>query len=283
MMGVVQVTPDAGMMVAGYEHRVLQCPECGELERRLLFNRADPPAAEPDHPPPALAGPGRESRTQAPDRPSEGAWVRAIRKLRAQQSELEERAALAQAARQMEAFHMSWNAGFRAQAAPAASSSPRRPAELPYRMKSSKFARELEARRAGGKWARLVAKLGDQRVAVRRAGITRMAGTTSAPRTAIDDFDRLWEGTVEIEAPGPEMMSQRVPSTSLAPVVDASAGLWARAIVMLSGREPLRHAISQALSESPSPAGLSTGLSERGSKPYERFVVDALLPRDEWP
>jgi hypothetical protein len=277
MMGVVQVTPDAGMMVAGYEHRVLQCPDCGELERRLLFNRADPPAAELDRPSTAVPGPGEESRTRAPDRPAEGAWVRAIRKLRAQQSELEERAAQAQAARQMEAFHMSWNAGFRAQAAPAPGSSPRRPAELPYRMKSSKFARELEARRAGGKWARLVAKLGDQRVAVRRAG------TTSAPRTAIDDFDRLWEGTVEIEAPGPEMMPQRVPSTSLAPVVDASAGLWARAIVMLSGREPLRLAPPPAPSESPSPAGLSTGLSERGSKPYERFVVDALLPRDEWP
>jgi hypothetical protein len=249
------------------------------LERRLLFNRADPPAAESDRPPQAVPGPGQESRTQTPDRPSEGAWVRAIRKLRAQQSELEERAALAQSARQMEAFHMSWNAGFRGQAAPAPDPSPRRPAELPYRMKSSKFARELEARRAGGKWARLVAKLGDQRVAVRRAG------TASAPRTAIDDFDRLWEGTVEIEAPGPEMMSQRVPSTSLAPVVDASAGLWARAIVMLSGRELLRPAASQSqtLSESPSPAGLSTGLSERSSKPYERFVVDALLPRDEWP
>ena len=35
--------PDHRMMVPGYEHQTLQCPACGEAERRLIFKPAKPP------------------------------------------------------------------------------------------------------------------------------------------------------------------------------------------------------------------------------------------------
>jgi hypothetical protein len=37
--------PDRRMMVSGYEHQTLQCPACGEAERRLIFKSAKPPSA----------------------------------------------------------------------------------------------------------------------------------------------------------------------------------------------------------------------------------------------
>jgi predicted RNA-binding Zn-ribbon protein involved in translation (DUF1610 family) len=39
--------PDHRMMVPGYEHQTLQCPACGEAERRLIFKPAKPPSASP--------------------------------------------------------------------------------------------------------------------------------------------------------------------------------------------------------------------------------------------
>jgi hypothetical protein len=37
-MQLVQAVPDETMMVAGFEHRTLQCSGCDEIERRLVFN-----------------------------------------------------------------------------------------------------------------------------------------------------------------------------------------------------------------------------------------------------
>jgi predicted RNA-binding Zn-ribbon protein involved in translation (DUF1610 family) len=39
--------PDLRMMVPGYEHQTLQCPACGEAERRLIFKPARSPLASP--------------------------------------------------------------------------------------------------------------------------------------------------------------------------------------------------------------------------------------------
>jgi hypothetical protein len=41
-MRLVQAIPDDDMLVPGYEHHILDCPGCGETERRLVFR----PAAE---------------------------------------------------------------------------------------------------------------------------------------------------------------------------------------------------------------------------------------------
>src|SRR5438132_772824 len=37
-MQLVEAVPDETIMVAGFEHRTLQCPGCNEVERRLVFN-----------------------------------------------------------------------------------------------------------------------------------------------------------------------------------------------------------------------------------------------------
>jgi hypothetical protein len=38
-MHLVQVVGDDTMMVVGYEHHIFECSACGEVERRLTFNR----------------------------------------------------------------------------------------------------------------------------------------------------------------------------------------------------------------------------------------------------
>jgi predicted RNA-binding Zn-ribbon protein involved in translation (DUF1610 family) len=52
--------PDSRMMVPGYEHQTLQCPACGEAERRLIFKPAKSPAASPPDklPAPGMSEPG---------------------------------------------------------------------------------------------------------------------------------------------------------------------------------------------------------------------------------
>jgi hypothetical protein len=38
-MRLMQVVGDDTMMVPGYEHHTFECSTCGEVERRLVFNR----------------------------------------------------------------------------------------------------------------------------------------------------------------------------------------------------------------------------------------------------
>ncbi len=47
-MQLVQTVPDETMMVAGFEHRTLQCSGCDEIERRLVFNPERAAAAAAD-------------------------------------------------------------------------------------------------------------------------------------------------------------------------------------------------------------------------------------------
>jgi hypothetical protein len=55
-MRLVQVARDDTMMVSGYEHHALQCPACGEVERRMVFNSGEPSrVAEPAAPSPMPA------------------------------------------------------------------------------------------------------------------------------------------------------------------------------------------------------------------------------------
>jgi hypothetical protein len=73
-MQLVQAVPDETMMVAGFEHRTLQCSGCNEIERRLVFNpeRAAASAnAAPVGPPvsPATA-PDAPAAAQTPETPS---------------------------------------------------------------------------------------------------------------------------------------------------------------------------------------------------------------------
>ena len=44
-MRLIQVARDETMMVSGYEHHALQCPACGEVERRMVFNSGEPSRA----------------------------------------------------------------------------------------------------------------------------------------------------------------------------------------------------------------------------------------------
>jgi hypothetical protein len=71
-MRLMQVARDETMMVSGYEHHALQCPACGEVERRMVFNSGEPsraaePAAPSAIPAPAAAPPAEPvSRPTAP-------------------------------------------------------------------------------------------------------------------------------------------------------------------------------------------------------------------------
>jgi hypothetical protein len=43
-MHLVEVAQDNTKMVRGYEHHVFVCSGCGEVERRLVFNKTENPA-----------------------------------------------------------------------------------------------------------------------------------------------------------------------------------------------------------------------------------------------
>jgi hypothetical protein len=71
-MRLVQVARDDTMMVSGYEHHAMQCPACGEVERRMVFNSGGPArAAEPNarSPLPAATAPSAPEAVSPPTAP----------------------------------------------------------------------------------------------------------------------------------------------------------------------------------------------------------------------
>jgi hypothetical protein len=46
-MRLMRAIPDDGMLVPGYEHHILECLGCGEMEQRLVFRPVAEPAVEP--------------------------------------------------------------------------------------------------------------------------------------------------------------------------------------------------------------------------------------------
>jgi hypothetical protein len=148
-----------------------------------------------------------------------------------QQDELRERAKLAQAARQAAQFTQDWAVGFQPRSSdrpPAARSSS--PARIARRMRAAKLTLEPPLGAASKKWARVVAKVGSKAVG---AGQVRVP-----PPMPQDDFDRIWEGLDEAPPQQPVMRMdtfEQPRSTSLVPIADENAGLWARAIAMLRG------------------------------------------------
>jgi hypothetical protein len=253
-MELVQAVPDPDMVVVGYERHTLQCPECGEQEHRLVFKGAQPPpevsqpapSVELSPPPSEIASPPAPSAGEGVSQGSPvgspvassggspiGAWARAIKKLHDQQDELRERAKSAQVAKEAARFTQDWAVGFQARSSEPASSRPSSPAHIARRMRTSKliFDRPSGPASTSRKWARVVAKLDSKAVG--------RVGSVARPPGPQDDFDLMWEG-IELSAPPPmppETLEQPQ-STSLVPVADENAGLWARAISMLRGTGP---------------------------------------------
>jgi hypothetical protein len=231
-MEVVQVTPDATMMIDGYEHRILHCTLCGERERRLVFRGAVAVATQQE------AAPLVE-----PELPPEGAWARALKKLRDQQQELSQRTVLAQAAKQVEAFSRDWEMSFRSRPAEPVPAKPANPAGLARRMRALMPEREavpappvdLRHASSANKWERAIAKLGGRRV-------SSSPDVLVARRSRPDEFDRIWNGS-GVEGPAPNARSSAgapsaAQSRSLVPVVTDGFGLWAQAIVLPRGGAP---------------------------------------------
>jgi hypothetical protein len=96
-MQLTRVVNDETMPVAGFAHRLLTCPVCGETERRLEFKQvemvptesipAPPPTCIPDEPDPLPAC--------IPDEPAPppklGAWAQAVERIRQRQEMLAQR------------------------------------------------------------------------------------------------------------------------------------------------------------------------------------------------
>lgn len=116
-MRLLQNVPDDTMFVSGYEHHILECLGCGEIERRLVFRharapRTKAPATSPSHEPDEveLAGahapdmgiiePTASSFTPRPGLPAErqqqpAGWQHRIDNVRARLDDLRKRAELA--------------------------------------------------------------------------------------------------------------------------------------------------------------------------------------------
>jgi len=69
-MRLVQVARDETMMVSGYEHHAMQCPACGEVERRMVFNSGEPSRAAEPAAPAAVAAPAAAPPAEPVSRPT---------------------------------------------------------------------------------------------------------------------------------------------------------------------------------------------------------------------
>jgi len=81
-MRVAQVAPDKTLPVGGYEHRTLECSQCGDTERRLMF-AGDKPSSAADQPIATDTNVGPPSSEAPPAR-----WAQAAERLRAHQAVL---------------------------------------------------------------------------------------------------------------------------------------------------------------------------------------------------
>jgi hypothetical protein len=108
-MRVAQVAPEDNLPVLGYELRTLECPQCGDTERRLAFSRREPADAEaaltPDIAPhdtatrPAASKKDTAVIAPAPSDTVPGAkWGQAVEKVRMRRTILAQQAAPPKAA-----------------------------------------------------------------------------------------------------------------------------------------------------------------------------------------
>ncbi|MCC6776190.1 MAG: hypothetical protein IT537_06060 [Hyphomicrobiales bacterium] len=250
-MALVAAVVDQTMVVTGYERHTLRCAQCGEEEQRLVFRSSASPrvtAASPtppgeplhkrveertgvDHVETASGEPPARLQAETTASPPVGAWARAIKKLRDQQEELRERAKLAVASREAQRFTRDWTAGFQSRAPELSRRA--RPGEIARRMRSSKLNLEPLPGARSKKWAKVIAKIDGKQIALDQV---RVITRTPAPS---EEFDRIWDGRevappAAVE-PAPPSITPPSRSTSLVPLVDESAGLWARAVAMLQG------------------------------------------------
>lgn len=249
-MELVAAVADQAMVVTGYERHTLRCAQCGEEEQRLVFrSSASPRVTAASSTPPgaplhkrveatgvahaetAPGAPPASPQAETPASPPVGAWARAIKKLRDQQEELRERAKLAVASREAQRFTRDWATGFQPRAPELSRRA--RPGEIARRMRSSKLNLEPPPGARSKKWARVIAKVGGRQTALDQV---RVITRTPAPS---EEFDRIWDGRevappAAVE-PAPPSITPPSRSTSLVPIVDESAGLWARAVALLQG------------------------------------------------
>jgi hypothetical protein len=144
-MILVSVAPDQTMIVEGFERYTMQCLGCGEVEERFLFR---PTAAQ--------AVPASPGAAVAPTMAS--AWVRAVERLRGQETVVTERRAEQQKADRVTQFYREWEElipGGRA----ARSKKPPKPT-APRQIKAAATARtDADSGRPLNTWERAVAKL----------------------------------------------------------------------------------------------------------------------------
>jgi hypothetical protein len=245
-MLLTAVAPDTTMTVEGFEHQTLECPGCGAIERRLVFNRGSG-AAQPPPPPvasssqqPDSSGSEPESIASEPESIApDTAWTRAVEKLRSRQAVLPP-------ARVDETKKMEWQVQFNRAWEKLA---PHRRGPPPADDATSGKVTELAWRSAQALRARL-------RRHVRAPGhsATERPADHSSPE-AIQQFNIFWESLVPgrniphaaagepvaSAAPTPLLPAPLPRSVSLV-AVDASEGASAssRAILLLRGAQKMR-------------------------------------------
>jgi hypothetical protein len=240
-MRVVRVVPDDTMPVPGYEHHTLECPSCHEVECRLAFIREaepvpvelEPPLAEPEP-----LEPRQDEPVAAQNSPTAARiWVRAVDRLRNQQSFLQERQAQAREAEATRQFHADWENLVRvrrqstartagpATAAPPVAKVAKQPQPAQERTVPEAASRPNTPRSSA--MARVIARLHGREL------WRRAAERTDEGRR----FDQMWESFGPAPpAPARKPRTVAARSRSLVPV-DAPVGeawsTWARAMTLL--------------------------------------------------
>src|SRR5262249_2595016 len=108
-MRVVKAVADCTMMVPGYEHQTLECPDCRMVERRMVFGRTiGPLTVEPMGLPASAPMPAATPVQSAPIAHPK-AWTRALDKLRNTQPALKDRAAAVLASEAIVEFRRTWD------------------------------------------------------------------------------------------------------------------------------------------------------------------------------
>jgi hypothetical protein len=145
-MILVSVVPDRTMIVEGFERYTMQCLGCGEVEERFLFK-----------PTVALAEPEAPAGAAAP--PMTSAWLRAVKRLRGQETTVTQRRAEQQKADRVTQFYREWEQLIPDRGRPARIKTPPKPT-APRQIKAAATARaDADSARSLSTWERALAKL----------------------------------------------------------------------------------------------------------------------------
>jgi hypothetical protein len=219
-MQLLEVVQAHAMLIEGYEHHTWRCSACGQTERRLVFIRREPNRSD--------------ARQPAEPEPNEKAnptnWARMVDKVRDRQRRLVQEAAVARERDRL--VELAGLGKARPRRAERQSSRPAEPGSVEPDSPSH------PAGVSGPAFTEPPAPLLERLRNRQASAVSHLPFAKLLPD--IRDFDRVWDGLPDAEAPIPDpspapLLEPLPRSVSLVPVEAQAKSAAARALALLTG------------------------------------------------